>query len=364
MKRLLVAGCLLLAMCGAEEPATQGVKFAGATVPFVAGDGGGGFVVSFVEGKEFKFATLRDGKWSAPKGIARNDALFVNRADFPSIAAEGRTLVASWSTRKEHGSVVHLMRSEDGGATWSPAKTPHPDQVSQFGFVSLLPSGDAIWLDGRRLKGGMEGAGDMRLYHAGFPYASGEAIDERVCDCCQTAMAMTSAGPVIAYRDRSADETRDIAIVRRTATGWTEPKALHADGWKIHGCPVNGPQLDARGARVVAAWFTAPGDKARVLAAFSNDAGATFSKPIVIDDAAPMGREDVVLLGDDAVVSWVDAKSVLRARRVGADGKLGAPVEIGAATGFPRIAVSKENVAAVWSAPDGAHFTTLERLDR
>ena len=38
---------------------------------------------------------------------------------------------------------------------------------------------------------------------------------------------------MIAYRDRSADEVRDISIVRRVGGRWTKPAPVHDDGWKI-----------------------------------------------------------------------------------------------------------------------------------
>ena len=343
---------LLIAGCRAEAPAVP--VLAKAKVPFIAGDGEGGFYVSHVTGDTFRVVRLRDGKWSAAQDIASGN-LLVNSADFPSIAFDGKSLRASWSTRNEHGSVIHLAQSTDDGATWSGAVTPHPEMVSQFGFVSLA-GGEAVFLDGRRLKGGMEGEGEMELH---TPDA---LLDPRVCDCCQTAMAMTSAGPVVAYRDRSAEEVRDIAIVRRTASGWSEPKTLHADGWTIAGCPVNGPQLDARGTRVVAAWFTAANDQPRVFVAFSQDAGATFSAPVRIDSGNAMGRVDVALLENgDAVVTFL-AAGALHARRVSRDGTLGVSVRVAETGGFPRVAVSKENVGVVWSADDGVHFANLERL--
>src|SRR6185503_375902 len=108
---------------------------------------------------------------------------------------QGKTIVAQWLTRNQHGSVVHVARSTDGGKTWSPARTPHPNVVSEFGFVSLAANGDVIWLDGRTLKDGREGNGDMQLRYASLPFAKETAIDAKVCDCCQTAMAMTSDGP-------------------------------------------------------------------------------------------------------------------------------------------------------------------------
>ena len=357
--RPAVCGAFLLVLTTALHAA----EFRGA-VPFVAGDGTGGFALSYIDGDSFRFVTVRGGRMSEPREIAKGK-LLVNRADFPSIAMQGKTMVAQWLTRNQHGTVVHVARSTDGGKTWSAARTPHPNLVSEFGFVSLSASGDVIWLDGRTLKGGVEGQGDMQLRHASLPFSKQDALDVCVCDCCQTAMAMTSAGPVVAYRDRSDGEIRDISIVRKTAAGWTKPKTLHADGWNIKGCPVNGPQLDARGRRVVAAWFTAPNNEPRVYAAFSNDAGATFSKPVRIDAAKTAGRVDVALLADgSAAVSWVEQrgeKSILLVRRVTTESRLGDPVEIGEARGFPRLAVSGENVGVAWaSGNDRVHFKTIK----
>ena len=42
-------------------------------------------------------------------------------------------------------------------------------------------------------------------------------LDARACDCCQTDAAMTSAGPVVVYRNRTEEEIRDIYIARGTA---------------------------------------------------------------------------------------------------------------------------------------------------
>ena len=353
------------AMPATRTPAPAGTEIrtiafpvSGAVVPYVA-EGG---LVSYIDeqAKAFRVVAYRDGKWSEPRTIASDAAMLINRADFPSIGADGNELVAAWSTRKEHGSIVHIARSTDGGATWSGPVTPHPDLVSQFGFVSLAGA-EAVYLDGRKLKGGMEGEGEMELRSL-----DGTPLDPRVCDCCQTAIAMTGDGPVVVYRDRSADEVRDISIVRRTASGWTEPKTLHADGWKIPGCPVNGPQVDANGKRVVVAWFTAANNDPRVFVAFSEDAGATFGAPVRVDGGQSAGRADVVLLGDgSAAVTWVGqsgGKSQLYARRVHPGGALGKPVELGEASGFPRAALWDENVAVVFSRADGVQVRVIERL--
>jgi hypothetical protein len=359
VRRVLLLLGVLVAACTKQETGVRTVTLPfDAAVPYVASDGVVGFMDE--EAKAFRFVTFRDGRFSEPRTIASDPDMLINRADFPSISVEGKTMVATWSTHNEHGAAVHVARSTDGGATWSAPRTPHPDLVSQFGFVALAGE-DFVYLDGRKLEGGMEGSGEMEL-RAG----DGTALDPRVCDCCQTAIAMTSEGPVVAYRDRSAEEIRDISIVRRTASGWTQPKTLHADGWKIMGCPVNGPQLDADGRRVAAAWFTAANDQPRVYVAFSDDAGATFGTPIQVDGGQAAGRVDVVLLEDgSAAVTWVaqaGGKAQLRARRVQPKGTLGNAVTLGEASGFPRAARWGENVAVVWSRTDGAHLALIERL--
>ena len=75
-------------------------------------------------------------------------------------------------------------------------------------------------------------------------------------------------------------EVRDIYIVRQINGSWSAPQAIYADNWQINGCPVNGPSVAADGRRVVVAWFTSVGDTPHVKVAFSENAGATFNKPI------------------------------------------------------------------------------------
>ena len=99
------------------------------------------------------------------------------------------------------------------------------------------------------------------------------------------------------------------------------------DGWKINGCPVNGPAIAARGRNVAVAWFTMQGGQGRAYIAFSSDAGRTFRAPIRVDDAGSTGRVQVELLADgSAAVSWIEfgkGPSQLKVRTVGASGTRG-----------------------------------------
>ena len=318
------------------------------------------------------------GTWSSPADVIRSTDLFVNWADFPSVVqlADGK-LVAHWL--QNNGSAkpgtyaydVRMAESADHGATWTPIGSPHEPRIpTDHGFVSMLPRSDST-ADIFFLSGGPPTAGasgehgpPMRLAMShrdkqGKLAAAPTLLDLRTCDCCQTAAALTARGPVILYRDRSDTERRDIAIRRFVNGACTEPTPLHADGWMIAGCPVNGPAISADGERVAAVWFTAARDTAKVQLMFSSDAGVTFGTPIRIDAGRPLGRVDVELLkGGDALVTWIEQvtkdSAQVRARLVRRDGVAEASLTLtavptGRAPGFPRMARRGDDVVLAWN---------------
>lgn len=386
---LLAALTALAAACGADRASPPLLSLTELESPAAPGSGepnlalgpNGEVYLSWLEPTDssthaLRFATLGAEGWSAPMTISEGANFFVNWADFPSLAAlPDGSLAAHWLVRSGRRSEydIHLARSFDGGATWSAAPTPHRDgTVSEHGFVSLFPEPDgalsAVWLDGRKYAeagaGEHDPEGEMMLRATTLSAEGvlGEeiALDERTCDCCQTAAALTAEGPVVAYRDRSPEEVRDIALVRRVGGRWSEPVTVHEDGWVISACPVNGPAIAAEGRTVALAWFTAARDTARVLLAFSTDAGATFTAPVEVSDGEPAGRVGVALLpGGSALVSWlerVDGAAEVRVRRVDADGKVGPSLAVATssgerASGFPRLIRSGGDVVLAWTEP-------------
>ncbi len=323
-----------------------------------------------------RLAVRHDGSWSAPVTVTSRSDLFVNWADFPSVfvAPDGR-VVLHWLQKRPGGKYSYdamTRQSSDGGATWSEPRVLHDDNVAaEHGFVSFFAtdgdSVEAIWLDGRATAGGdHEGhRGSMQLGNGRIGPDGGVApsvmLDDRICDCCQTSAAMTSRGPVVVYRDRSPDEIRDIAILRRVNGKWTEPARVHADEWHIEGCPVNGPSIVANGENVAVAWFTGARDTARVNVAFSTDAGATFGAPVRVDDGKPAGRVDVEFDGAGrALITWLERVGAegaeVRLRAVTRDGA-SSPAMVVAnsaaarASGFPRLVRSGDEIIFAWTQP-------------
>jgi hypothetical protein len=346
--------------------------------------GNGGALLNWTEalpdgGHALRFARWTGDGWAEPGTIATGTGWFVNWADFPSLVAlPDGSLAAHWLVRSaasRYAYDVHISRSFDDGASWSPAVVPHDDGTpTEHGFVSLFPhAGElgAVWLDGRQFggvdtthTGGHGGAADMTLRFATIGRdgrVGNEALlDARTCECCQTSAAITAEGPIVAYRDRSPDEIRDIMLVRWTGDGWSEPARLHADDWQITGCPVNGPSVAADGRQVAVAWFTAARDEARVFVAFSDDAGRSFGAPVRIDDGDPSGRVSALLLEDGSVlVTWLeraDDGAEIRVRRAAPDGRTSSATRIAAtsgerASGFPRVTQAGNVLLFAWTEP-------------
>jgi hypothetical protein len=165
-------------------------------------------------------------------------------------------------------------------------------------------------------------------------------------------------GVLIAYRNRSAEEIRDIYLVRHTNDTWSDPYPVHNDGWNIAGCPVNGPSLASDGDRVAVAWYTAAENDARVYVTFSRDGGRTFSTPYRIDEGLPLGRVAIEMLHDRSVlVLWIEAKeenAALLVRRVYPDGSVSPPEQIAMisddrSSGYPRMARIHKSNAIVFA---------------
>lgn len=323
-------------------------------------------------GHALRFAAFDGAAWSPARTIASRADFFVNWADFPSIVVlDTNRLAAHWLQRTGSGSYaygVRIAQSSDKGLTWSSPVTPHRDSSdTEHGFVAMWPEGDrmgAVWLDGRKFtKEGHSESNEMMLVSTtlGADGSRGPEIrlDERTCDCCQNAVALTDNGPIVAYRNRSTDEIRDIYVTRRVDGQWLAGVPAHSDNWKIAACPVNGPALAASGNHVALAWFTAPGDSAQVNLVFSDNAGATFSQPTRIDGGNPAGRVDVVLLTDgSALVSWVERAggdtAAVRVRRVASNGTAGLPMTVTSASaarasGFPKMVTMGADVMFAWT---------------
>ncbi len=379
---LLAAGSLILLAGCSETPVPFEPQLvdvpAGipATGPRISGDETTGLVLSWMEqdddGASLHYARLENGSWSDANVVVDGVEMFVNWADMPSVQPWGAgRLAAHWlqmSGDITYAYDVVFVQSADDGQSWSEPIRPHSDGTeTEHGFVSMFLDGTRtglVWLDGRKMVNEVTDdpvASGMTL-RAAFIDANQEVqqeqlVDELICDCCQTDIAVASSGPVAVYRDRSTAEIRDISVTRHVDGQWLAGEPVASDNWEIPGCPVNGPSIIADGDFVAVAWFTGSGGRPVVKLGVSNDGGQTFGEPIEVADGSVLGRVGLVHLGNSAVaVSWLqsgaESSNDVMVRKFAANDTAGPVHTVTTDAGsfsVPQIALAGEDLVFVWT---------------
>ncbi|MBT5225221.1 MAG: hypothetical protein HOM19_07300 [Candidatus Marinimicrobia bacterium] len=278
---------------------------------------------------------------------------------------------------------VKVIHSTDRGKTWSEPISPHRDgKEVEHGFVSFYKNEthelEMVWLDGREMAGGHghESAGDMNLYTTSFDRDFKQrhdiSLDAMVCECCPTTAVQLEKVTIVAYRDRTPSEVRNINILRKVNGKWENPYPVNEDGWIIPGCPVNGPKLAAKNGKVAIAWFTAPDGESQINVAFSNNQGKTFSDPIRVDAGDSQGRVDLEWLDEKTIVaSWLDAKeeySSIVYRKIDINGTLSEISYVeslggGRGIGYPQFELMEDQILFVWTDPLGKNQIKSRWID-
>jgi hypothetical protein len=261
-----------------------------------------------------RYAIRRGAQWSEPRTIATNRQFFRQPAESPSVIsfADG-SLLAEWveippgSGEAEN---MYVSASKDG-IQWTTPVMAHQDRSPvQHALASMTASGDQeaslVWLEALK---GEDAPSTLKrtVVNSAGKVLKEEILDPDVCTCCPTSIVKTSKGLLVAYRDHSAQDIRDIAVIRFENGRWLPSKILNPDKWEINACPVNGAAAAAKDNRVAIGWYTEAQDMPRTQLVFSSDGGATFSKPIRVSVGNSFGHVSVAL--DDqggALVSWLE----------------------------------------------------------
>jgi len=373
MLRLLV--CLtfayVLIAASADPPALPQ-----SGMPYLARGADGTVHLSWIdylpEGHALRYSRWDGKSWTKPETISSGVNWFVNWADFPSVSAlPDGTVWAHWLARAGGGGTygygIRLAR-RDAQGQWREIHGINLDDKEDYaGFLSFAPgTAGAFYLapppGPRQGTGGHEHEQRKTARYIEFgsngSVTSDIELDRDVCSCCQTAVAQTDEGLIAAYRDHLPGEIRDISVIRSIGGTWTSPKTVSADGWKIAGCPTEGPSIASHGAALAIAWLTRANDKARILLSMSANSGEDFGSPIRIDGGNPHGRPAVIPFQQGSYLAvWLEKKDgqtvEIRLRKVGRNGSLGPAATVasapgGRAAGLPKIAATNDKIIVVW----------------
>ena len=305
--------------------------------------------------------------WQQLPNAVQDSLLFVNWADFPELTVDkdGNVLLQYLKiTDASSPYAYHVMQQIYTRQTqqWTEPTRLHADTSStEHGFVSTVPTVQgftSIWLDGNRYAAAQmhsdehEHAGEMSLrYRTTTSLGQLEAaqeIDARTCDCCNTALAsLPNQKLLVAYRNRSEEEIRDIYYSIFDKGNWSEPQPIANDNWQIYGCPVNGPAVTASESMLAVAWYTGA-DGGKVQLRTSTDEGKNWSATLIADSLNPVGRVQLALQSNKVgLLSWLNTEGKLLYRPFTTNGFINKAIIVDSVfasrkAGFPQM-VNQDN---------------------
>jgi hypothetical protein len=374
MRKTIFSLILIAAgVCGfgqALKPvAAANPSVAGSIQPNWAVGADGSLLLSWVEPAKndtytLRYAARKGGAWSEARTIATGRSFWRHPSEVPELVAlADGTLLAHWVEKGKGEAEYVFVSSSKDGVKWSAPAMAHKDKSEeQHGLASAVASGPAemsiLWL--QALKGEDGPVSLMRtVVGADGKEIKEEEVDKDVCACCPTSVVKTAKGFLVAYRGHTSKDIRDINIVRYEGGKWSASKNLNPDKWEINACPVNSAAAAAKDNRVAVSWYTEADDKPRVQLAFSSDAGATFTKAIVVSTKDTLGYASTALSADGgAYVSWIEEgekSSRAIVRLVSAAGVAGPPIAVGegsrANLGYPKLAQAGGETWIAWGDP-------------
>ncbi|HYV61615.1 MAG TPA: hypothetical protein VE958_03020 [Bryobacteraceae bacterium] len=363
---------LAISACGFAQAlksvAVPNPAVAGSLQPNWAVAADGSALLSWVEpakggGYMLRYAVRRGAAWSDARTIVTGRPFWRHPAEVPGLVSlNDGTLLAHWVEKGKESSDeenIYVSSSRDG-MKWTAPLMAHKDHSPvQHGLVSMVASGpqeaSLFWL--QALKGEDAPVSLMRtIVGADGKEIKEEELDKDTCSCCPTSTVKTAKGLLVAYRDHTPKDIRDIAVLRLENGKWSDSKIINPDKWEINACPVNAASAAAKDNRVAISWYTEANDSARVQLVFSSDAGATFTKPTKISTGDALGYASTALRDDGgAFVSWIEeganSASAL-VRSVSPAGVAGPVVKIaeGARTslGYPKLVRSGADTWIAW----------------
>jgi hypothetical protein len=182
---------------------------------------------------------------------------------------------------------IHLLRSEDGGATFLPPVTvfdPPPIDWTTLASIAVDGQGNPIIsvirelsteINARYIVLRSENGGESFLP----PVVASEPADgEYVCECCPSDMVVAGDSIWLVFRN-NFNNLRDIWVSRSDdlAASFTTACDVDATDWMLNSCPISGPQLQKIGNdSLLAVWMSGATGQSRIYAATLH--GGTMTK--------------------------------------------------------------------------------------
>ncbi len=334
------------------------------------------WVTGVEHGRLFLQRRSVDGLWEARRSIDNaNETVATNGDNAPKLAfGPAGQLVLSYTRplAKPYTGEIRMLRSEDGGRSFSAPFTVHQDRqviTHRFESIRFDERGDlyTFWIDKRDGERAWAAAGgDLSAYDGaavyynvstdgGRTFGADTKLADHSCECCRIAVvAEPGQGVAVLWRHVFPGSVRDHAFAR---VGTELPSVVvraSADGWVVKACPHHGPGL----ARAVdggyhAVWFGERDGQQRVRYAQLSSDGSPKGDVLELPDARA-DHADVAVAGKRVAIVWrsFDGERMHLRAWLSEDGGRHFTLRELAATehenDVPRLAQRGERIAVIW----------------
>ncbi len=318
-------------------------------------------------------------KWGAPRVIATGgDAISADGENRPKLAfgPQGWAVISyTQPLAKPYTGMIRMLRSSDGGQTFSPPFTVHADRqeiTHRFESVTFDAQGvlHTVWVDKRDMElapkvGKRSSYVGAAIYRnesrdGGASFGPDLKLADHSCECCRIALAPGPDGVMRAlWRHVFGANVRDHGFAALSDASPLTVMRATWDDWRIDACPHHGPGLaPATAGGFHAVWFGMRRQGSDNTAAVRYARLAPDGSP-QLETVRPLPDElaehgDVLAWGDRVAVVWrsVDgARSTLKAWLSVDGGQTFRLAVLGSLSGdndHPRLAQQGERMVAVW----------------
>jgi hypothetical protein len=328
-----------------------------------------------------------DGAWDERRAVdIGGETVATNGDNRPKLAFGKQGQVVLSYTRplaRPYTGEIRMLRSDDGGATFSAPFTVHQDrQVITHRFESILfdARGDlyTFWIDKRDAeRTWAANGGDQLSYQGaaiyynvskdgGLSFGDDTRLADYSCECCRIALvAEPEQGVSVLWRHVFTGSVRDHAFARVATPRPVTLQRASDDGWVLKACPHHGPGLarDATGA-YHAVWFGEREARQRVRYGRLDKNGKPQGRTVELPDARA-DHADIVVTGKRVVIVWrsFDGQQTHLRAWLSKDGGRHFRLRELAASAFendhPRLIAQGKRIAVVWRTEHAIHVEHL-----
>lgn len=318
-------------------------------------------------------------RWRGPRVLETGgDVIAADGENRPKMAfgPQGRVVISyTQPGTKPYTGMIRMLRSGDGGQTFSAPFTVHADrQEITHRFESIIFDAQGVlhtvWIDKRDLerapkvgkKSSYRGAAIYRneSNDGGASFGPDMRVADHSCECCRIALALGADGlPRALWRHVFEPNVRDHAFAALKTHAAAPAVRATFDDWRIDACPHHGPGLAlAADGGFHAVWFGMRQQGGESVAAVRYARLDPDGRPhletvrALPDEVAE--HADVAAAGSRVAVVWRSvqgARSTLKAW-LSSDGgqtfEVRVLAQISGENDHPRLAQSGERMVAVW----------------